>query len=137
MWSITENIEDGVETCHQDDEEGIEEPPDEDHKGDEVTNEATPEHEETLGKICQIMTQEEDPPPQPPADPKLPEMANLFEFLPKPSSVPGGGCYPGGARRPSNAVPLPTDHQMTTHVWTPPKQSNFLFTIPLPHFLSR
>ena len=36
------------------------------------------------------MTQED--PAQP--DPKLPEMANLFEFLPKPSSVPGGG-YPG------------------------------------------
>ena len=107
---ISENIEDG-ETCNQDD--GIEEP-DED-KGDDVTKEkeAKPaDHEEALGKMCQIMTQED--PPQP--DPKLPEMANLFEFLPKPSSVPGGG-YPG-ARRPSNAAPLPTDNQMTTHVWT-------------------
>ena len=108
--NFTENIEDG-ETCNQDD--GIEEP-DED-KGDDVTKEkeAKPaDHEEALGKMCQIMTQED--PPQP--DPKLPEMANLFEFLPKPSSVPGGG-YPG-ARRPSNAAPLPTDNQMTTHVWT-------------------
>ena len=116
--NFTENIEDG-ETCNQDD--GIEEP-DED-KGDDVTKEkeAKPaDHEETLGKMCQIMTQED--PPQP--DPKLPEMANLFEFLPKPSSVPGGG-YPG-ARRPSNSAPLPTDNQMTTHVWA---QNTAIFSL--------
>ena len=64
-----------------------------------------------VDKLCKVMLAEE---PEQHLLPKLPEMANLFEFLPKPSSAAAGGSGGTGASKGGPSAPLPTDSQLTT-----------------------
>ena len=82
---------------------------------EEVKEQEQPEKAEAaaVDKLCKVMLAEE-PEQQQHLLPKLPEMANLFEFLPKPSSAAAGASGGTGATKAGPSAPLPTDSQLTT-----------------------